>query len=898
MNSTEVREAFLAYFEGKGHRRVASSPLVPFGDPTLLFVNAGMVQFKDVFLGLDPRPYTRATTSQKCLRVSGKHNDLDAVGRTARHHTFFEMLGNFSFGDYFKRDAIRYAWELVTDVYGIDPARLWVTVYEQDDEARQLWIDEAGVLPERIVRLGEKDNFWSMGDTGPCGPCSEIHLDRGEAHRCGAPVCALGVCDCDRWLEFYNLVFMQFDRDASGTLTPLPKPSVDTGMGLERITSIVQGALSNWETDLFRPLLDTVALLSGVAYEPGPGGFAHRVIADHSRAATFLVADGVVPGNEGRGYVLRRIMRRAVRYGRTIGLEAGFMERVAQVVIDLMAGQYPELRERADFIRRAISQEETKFSQTLAVGLNLLDEVLEKPETRASKTVSGEDVFRLYDTYGFPRELTEEVARERGFQLDIKGFEAAMARQREQARAAARFAASERAATDVYQAFRETPTEFLGYEHLQSSARIRALVVDGQVVERAEPDQAVEVLLDRTPFYAEAGGQVGDAGTLNAAGFVIDIADTQRVLGDLIVHYGRVVDGAAVTGATVEAAVDAERRVDIARNHTATHLLHAALRKVLGSHVQQAGSLVAPDRLRFDFSHLAALTREEIAEVERLVNEQVSRGLTVRTQVMSFDEAMKEGALAFFGDKYGDRVRVVRMGEEPLAEPGEHFMADVQVAPKPFSTELCGGTHLPGTGLVGFIRVVGESSIGAGIRRIEAVTGPAAQQLVRERLDTVETLVRQLQTPAERLEQRVSGLLEELNAERRAIAALQREQARRNTASLLERQETLGGIPFVRALLEGVDADGLKEVANDLRSRLDGGGVALATVADGKPIFVVAFTPDAVARGFHAGNVVREMAKLAGGGGGGRPEFGQAGGRLPEKASEALDALPRMLNSA
>ncbi len=894
-SSAELREQFLRYFEGKGHRRVASSPLVPFGDPSLLFVNAGMVQFKDVFLGVDKRPYVSATTVQKCLRVSGKHNDLDAVGRTARHHTFFEMLGNFSFGDYFKRDAIRFAWELTTEVFGLPKERLWVTVFEDDDEAAELWAGVTDIDASRIVGLGAKDNFWEMGDTGPCGPCSEMHYDRGPEASPEDRAQKPGDTDGDRFLEFYNLVFMQFDKSSSGDMTPLPSPSVDTGLGLERLAALSQGVESNWETDLFQPLILRVAELAGIDYDRGELGFPHRVIADHARAATFLIGDGIVPGNEGRGYVLRRIMRRAIRLGRTIGLDRPFLDSVSGDVVDLMSEQYPELKDRRDFIRRAISSEEEKFNQTLSTGLNLLDEVLAGSEVKKTGLVPGEEVFRLYDTYGFPKELTEEVAAEAGLNVDSEGFKAAMERQREQARSHQRFSSAERAGTEIYDAFLETPTRFLGYERLGAEAHVLAVVAGGELVDAAFAEQPVEVLLDQTPFYAEAGGQIGDAGTLRGQSFTVEIDDTQSVPGDLIVHVGRIAEGSIEVGATVTTSVDTERRLDVARNHTATHLLNAALRVVLGSHVQQAGSLVAHDRLRFDFSHLVAMSPDEIGRVESMVNSEVMKGLRVRTETKPYDQAMKEGALAFFGDKYGDQVRVVTMADDSAPSETEHFTADRGRDPRPFSVELCGGTHLLDTSQIGFVRVVSESSIGAGIRRMEAVTGPAASTIVSERLDTIDRLVRDLQTPPDKIEERVATLLEELSSERRHLQQLQREVNRAGAAELLAEEETLFGARFIRTIVEGVDGNGLREMANEMRSKLGDGGVALAALANGKPIFVVALSQALVARGLHAGNIVRELAVIAGGGGGGRPEFGQAGGKDPSKVADALEALPQIL---
>ncbi|MBI3978848.1 MAG: alanine--tRNA ligase, partial [Chloroflexi bacterium] len=884
----QLRHAFLDFFVGKGHTIVPSSSLVPQGDPTLLFTNAGMVQFKDVFLGTERRPYTRATTAQKVVRAGGKHNDLDVVGRTARHHTFFEMLGNFSFGDYFKRDAIDYAWEFVTGVLGMPADRLWVTIYQDDDEAFALWREIAGVPAERIVRLGAKDNFWAMGDTGPCGPCSEIHIDRGAQLRCAAPECGVGKCDCDRWLEIWNLVFMQFNRDQAGVMTPLPRPSIDTGMGLERAASVLQNAPSNWDTDLFQPIIRRVAALSGQPYHPDERGFPHRVVGDHARACAFLIADGVVPGNEGRGYVLRRILRRAVRYGRKIGMAEGSFAQMADTVIGLMGHAYPELVTNRDFVLRVIGMEEVRFGQTLTTGLNLLDRVIDDLTGRGERVIPGEEVFKLYDTFGFPAELTQEIAEERGLEVDRAGFDQAMARQREMARAAMKFGVAAGQEATIYQPLEIPATRFVGYERLTDHSVVVGLLVEGEPVETARAGQRGELITVETPFYAESGGQIGDRGEIRGPAGRFVVEDTQRVRADLVVHRGAVAEGLLSLGDQVELAVDAARRRQIARHHTATHLLHAALRQVLGPHVQQAGSLVAPDRLRFDFTHLGPVTGEELAEIERLVNERIRDNLLVNTSVMSYAEAVATGALAFFGEKYGDLVRVLRVGPQALSTlPGG--------LERPFSVELCGGTHLRATGEAGFFVILGESSIGAGLRRIEAAVGAAAERVVEERLRLVSSVAHRIGAPPQEVEQRLGALLAEMETDRKRLAQLQREVLRRQVDEIVGRARRVDGVPVLAAQVNAPDVDTLREVGDWVRDRLGQGVIVLAAIIEEKPTFVTLVTPDLVARGLHAGRLARQIAQITGGGGGGRPEIAQAGGRDKSKLPEALRAVDTLV---
>jgi len=871
ITSAEIRARFLGFFQRHGHAAVKSSSLLPGNDPTLLFTNAGMVQFKDVFLGAEARPYKRATTSQKCMRVSGKHNDLDAVGPSPRHHTFFEMLGNFSFGDYFKRDAITFAWTFLTEELGLEPARLYPTVYQDDDEAFALWQELAHLPAERITRLGKKDNFWAMGDTGPCGPCSEIIYDRGpEFCTCHRPACDLAH-ECDRWLELWNLVFMQFESHDDGSVTALPRPSIDTGMGLERITAVLQGAHNNYDTDLFLPIMQRTREMVGASEaEMRANIVPYRVIADHSRAITFLIADGVLPGNEGRGYVLRMVLRRAARFGKRLGLNRPFLAETADVVIETMGHHYSELIERRAFIREAITQEEERFLATLSVGLARLDQLATRLKGEDSRVIPGDEAFRLYDTYGFPLELTRDAAAELGLEVDEVGFRAAMAEQRERARSAQRFAVGDEG--EFYRRLDLPKTEFLGYETTSAPTRVIALARGGERVSRAAAGDEVAVVLAATPFYGEAGGQVGDTGELRAEGARVIVENTVKPLPDCIVHRGRVVEGAIAEGDAVEAVVDRERRLDIARNHTATHLLHRALRQVLGEHAAQAGSLVSPERLRFDFSHLAAVAPDELRRVEAIVNAQIRENRPVSTRVSALDEAMKSGAIALFGEKYGDQVRVVSV--------------------EGFSTELCGGTHLAATGQIGTFMIVSESSVGSGLRRIEAVTGRGAEAYIRERLGVLDEVRAVLGIrPGEELA-RAQALAEQLREQRRAIQALERQLAERSAGDLASRAVVVKGVTVLAAALEAKDVDALREQCDRFREQLGSALVALGALINERPMLVVAVTPDLMARGLHAGNIAGEAARLMGGGGGGRPNMAQAGGKDAGKLAEAVAAVP------
>ena len=887
MTGSEIREAFLRYFERNGHTRVRSSSLVPADDPTLLFTNAGMVQFKGVFLGEERRPYVRATTCQKCVRAGGKHNDLENVGRTARHHTFFEMLGNFSFGDYFKADAITFAWEFLTQELKIDPSRLKATVFTDDDDAFALWKKIAGLEDDRIMRLGEKDNFWAMGDTGPCGPCSEVHFHQGDHLPCaevaaGRP-CLGPACECDRWLEIWNLVFMQFNRDASGRMTPLPRPSIDTGMGLERIAAVIQGTLSSWETDLFAPLISRVSELAGKR----PGSSADddvslRVIADHGRTATFLIADGVTPSNEWRGYVLRRIMRRAMRHGRMLGLTEPFLWKTVASVSDVMGAAYPEIVTKRPRIEDAVRGEEERFSETLDAGMRLIEEYAAvhgrrgSPELMAPLELDGRFLFKLYDTHGFPRDLAEEIFEEKGWRVsDVThaAYEAEMAAQRDRARAGASFGASdESGSAAVYQRLSsELPAvEFVGHETLTTPARILAMVSGTRRVREATAGDEVEVILDRTSAYAESGGQIGDTGTLAGRQGRGEILDTYYRGSKLIVHRVAVRSGGFHEGEDVAVAVETPRRQGLRQHHTGTHLLHAALRRVLGTHVAQAGSLVAPDHLRFDFSHGGSVKDREVEQIEELVNEQVQANTPVTHEVMDIKEALASGAMALFGEKYGDRVRVVRIGD--------------------FSTELCGGTHLDTTGEIGFFKVDTEGAVASGVRRIEAIAGTAAVEAVARQQRVLREIGDILKISPAEAPQRLRKLLDEQRALERQLQELQGKAARSKADDLVTGARQVNGVAVVAGRIDGLDADGLRAVADRLRERLGSGIVLVGSVVDDKVNLIAAVTKD-LTRRFHAGKLVQEVARAVGGGGGGRPDLAQAGGKEPAKLDAALDGV-------
>ena len=864
MGSAELRAAFLDFFKGHGHTIVPSSSLVPGNDPTLLFTNAGMVQFKDVFLGKDVRSYVRAASSQRCVRAGGKHNDLENVGYTARHHTFFEMLGNFSFGDYFKRDAIRYAWEFVTgkDWLGIDPSRLMVTVYDTDDEAYDIWHTVVGLPKDRIVRIGDKpgggsDNFWQMGETGPCGPCTEIFYDHGAGIPGGPP--GSEDADGDRWIEIWNLVFMQFDRSADGTLTPLPKPSVDTGMGLERVAAVMQGVHSNYEIDLFRDLIRAAAEATGTT---DLAANSLKVIADHIRATSFLISDGVQPSNEGRGYVLRRIMRRAIRHGFMLGQRKPFFYRLVAALDREMGAAYPELTAQRAHIERVILQEEERFAETLTQGMALLDGAIAGLRGRE---IPGETVFKLYDTYGFPVDLTNDIAREKGLTLDEAGFEAAMEAQRTRARAASKFGVDLRADVTV-----EGETRFTGYEHESGKGRVVALIRGKQSVAELQAGDDGQVVLDATPFYAESGGQVGDRGTLAAQGVRFTVADTQK-LGKAHVHVGRVEAGTLKMGDTVEAVVDHARRQATRLNHTATHLLHAALRKVLGTHVTQKGSLVSPERLRFDFAHHAAVTPDELREIERLVNAEVRANAAAETRLMKYDDAVAAGAMALFGEKYDDEVRVLRVGD--------------------FSTELCGGTHAGRAGDIGFFRIVGEGGVAAGVRRIEAVTGEGALGHVVETDQKLREVAGVIKATRDDVEDKVRQLVERARRLEKEVAQLKDRLASGQGRDLAADAASVGGAKVVATTIEGADAAALRNAVDQLKGKLGSAVIVLGSVdAAGKAVLIAGVTPDLTAR-VKAGELANFVAAQVGGKGGGRPDLAQAGGTQPENLGAALASV-------
>ncbi|HEY7518715.1 MAG TPA: alanine--tRNA ligase [Methylomirabilota bacterium] len=883
MTGADIREAFLKYFERNGHTRVTSSPLVPVGDQTLLFTNAGMVQFKGVFLGEERRDYVRATTCQKCVRAGGKHNDLENVGRTARHHTFFEMLGNFSFGDYFKADAVRFAWELLTKDFGLDPRRLKATVFTDDDEAFGLWKSVAGLSDDRILRLGEEDNFWAMGDTGPCGPCSEVHFHQGDDLPCAEEAagreCLGPACECDRWLEIWNLVFMQFNRDASGTLTPLPRPSIDTGMGLERIAAVLQGKRSSYETDLFAPLIAHVARLAGKRYgTEREQDVSMQVIADHVRATTFLIADGVLPSNEWRGYVLRRIMRRAMRHGRKLGLTEPFLWRGVEWVGDVMGRAYPEIVRERDRIGDVVRQEEEQFAKTLDNGMRRIEEYVTAQGAGAGRAIDGGFLFTLYDTYGFPRDLAEEILADQGWRVTDateRAWTAEMEAQRERARAGAAFGADSDVAETValYQQVQGTlarPQQFVGYETLTTPATVLALIAAGRRVREATSGDEVEVILDRTPGYAESGGQIGDTGTLVGRGGQGEILDTYYRGSKLIVHRVKVRQGGFRENEEVAVTIDSPRRQGLRQHHTGTHLLHAALRKVLGTHVSQAGSLVAPDHLRFDFSHGGAVKDREVEQIEEVVNEQVQANTPVTYAEMGLQEALQAGAMALFGEKYGDRVRVIKIGD--------------------FSTELCGGTHLDTTGQIGFFKVAEEGAVAAGVRRIEAVAGAAAVETVARRERVLKEIGEILKISPEDAPQRLRKLLDEQKVLERQLAEMETKLARSKADDLVSGARQVNGVAVVAGRVDGLDADGLRALADTLRDRLGSGVVCLGSAVDGKVALVAAVTKDLTKR-FPAGKLVQEVAQAAGGRGGGRPDLAQAGAPDASKLDAALSVV-------
>jgi alanyl-tRNA synthetase len=868
ISSKEIRKKFVEYFEKHNHKNVRSSSLVPSDDPTLLFTNAGMVQFKRVFMGEDKRDYSRAVTYQKCVRAGGKHNDLENVGYTARHHTFFEMLGNFSFGDYFKEDAIKFAWELLTEGYRLPKEKLLISIYEDDDEAFEIWNKIIGIPKEKIYRMGEKDNFWAMGDTGPCGPCSEIHIDRGNEHGCGSPDCELG-CECDRFLELWNLVFMQFNRDESGKLTPLPKPSIDTGMGLERIASILQGAKTNYETDLFVPIIKKVEDLSGIkAGQSEQSDVAMKVIADHSRAACFLIGDGVLPSNEGRGYVLRRIMRRAIRYGRQLGLNRPFLHETSKVVMDMMNDVFPELKDSGSFIMNVIENEEKRFSETLDFGLKHLDEAVAELEGRNDSTVPGDLIFKLYDTYGFPPDIVKDVLKSKNFKLDMDGFESCMEKQRQMSKKDMTFSSAIEAYKELAsQGFR---TDFEGYSSTESSSEIVKIVKDGQETDRAVQGETVDIVVKNTPFYAQAGGQSGDSGVIKKEGFEGYVFDTVNDPSGVRVHKVRINKGEIKKGETAVLAVDEEKRKSTARNHTATHLLHAALKNILGDHVKQAGSLVSHDRLRFDFTHFSPVSLEEIEKIEQWVNKRVIENYSVSVDEMSMDEAINSGATALFEEKYGERVRVVSVED--------------------VSMELCGGTHASRSGDIGLFKILSETGIAAGVRRMEALTGQMALLYVQER-------ERQLAEAASLFRERPENLVSRLDKHIKHSKELEKEVeklksriAESKSGNIDDEIKIVSGINVLSKEVEADNQGALRELTDKLKNKIKSGIILLGAKSGDKVFLTAGVTKDLTDR-FNAGKLVKECAALVGGGGGGRPDMAQAGGTDPSKLSDALNFI-------
>jgi len=870
MKSLEVRKTFLEFFISKGHEMVGSSSLVPRNDPSLLFTNAGMVQFKSVFLGEEKRPYSRAVSCQKCMRAGGKHSDLENVGHTARHHTFFEMLGNFSFGDYFKKDAILFAWELLTGWYALPKDKLWVSVYQEDDEAESLWKGLTDIAPERIIRLGAKDNFWQMGDTGPCGPCSEIIIDQGEGVGCGRPECAIG-CDCDRYLELWNLVFMQFNRDLSGVLSPLPKPSIDTGMGLERITAVLQGKHNNFDTDLFAPIIASITAATGKPYgRTTDDDVSIRVIADHLRSAAFLLSDGLMPSNDGRGYVLRRIIRRASRHAKLLGLEDPLLYRLMDSVVEAMGDVYPGLARERERASKVLLFEEERFTRTLEQGMRILDEIIGKLKEASVKLIPGDVLFKLYDTYGFPLDLARDIAMDNHLSVDVEGFQKEMEVQRERARAS--WVGEDEAIASIYRELEPEigETEFAGYDSLESEAVVKAILKEGKVVNVASAGDEVEVFLDKTPFYGESGGQAGDVGLLSSpGGFEAEVITTKKEVG-LHAHVVRIKSGVLKVWDGVDASVDGKTRRATARNHTSTHLLHTALRTVLGEHVKQAGSYVAPDRMRFDFTHFYALERKEIESIESIVNGKILENIIVETEIADIHEALKSGVTALFGEKYGEKVRVVKV-------PG-------------FSAELCGGTHCRTTGDIGSFIIISEGSVASGIRRIEALTGKSAFDYLRQRSNDLRDLAELLKTdkPSERVEK----LLSDLKDREREIDALKAKAASQNSSAVMDKVQVINGVKVLSCRVDGLEQKDLRVFADNVRDRLGSGIIVLASGKDGQAAMLAAVTKD-LTGAFSAGDLLKNIASKVGGKGGGKAEMAQGG----VSDLESMDLLDKALES-
>ncbi|WMW66494.1 alanine--tRNA ligase [Nitratidesulfovibrio liaohensis] len=876
ITANEIRRRFLEFFQSQGHEIVRSSSLVPKDDPSLLFTNAGMVQFKKIFLGQEKRGYVRATTSQKCLRVGGKHNDLENVGRTARHHTFFEMLGNFSFGDYFKEDAIKFAWKFLTEDLKLPKERLYATVFRDDDEARDLWLAHTDIPAERIYRMGEKDNFWSMGDTGPCGPCSEILIDQGEHMTCG-PNCGIGKCDCDRYLEIWNLVFMQYDQAADGTRTALPKPSIDTGMGLERIAAVCQGVYSNFDTDLFQAIIQYTCGIAGVSYRANDEtDTALRVIADHSRSMAFMITDGILPSNEGRGYVLRRLIRRAYRFGRLIGQTGTFLHKTAMKVVEVMGDDYPELRGNADFMARVVREEEERFNRTLDKGLALLEEELESLRGAGSTRVAGDVAFKLYDTYGFPLDIVNDIAEKRGFTVDEDGFRTLMAEQKERAKAAWKGSGESDIASRFHALLEEgLRSEFIGYDHLSGDSRVVALLdATGLPSEGLPKGTKGYLVATRTPFYGASGGQTGDLGSITSPSGKARVMDTLKPSPELTVHQIETVDGEILPDQEVHLQVEEDERVASARNHTCTHLLHAALRRVLGDHVKQAGSLVAPDRLRFDFTHIAAMTPEEIAAVEREVNRVILADLPLETDHMAYDAALTRGAMALFGEKYGDEVRVVAIADE--------------------SVELCGGTHLRATGQAGLFLILSEGGVAAGVRRIEAITGWNALRMVMDQRAELGQVAGLLKARSGEIVPRVEALQKDVKSLRKDLEKASSQATSGQGRNIMDELAEINGVKVLAAKVEVPNVKALRDLMDDVRSKLPSGIACLAAPDADKVSLIVAVSKDLHDR-FTAPALIKAVAAAVGGSGGGRPDMAQAGGTNPAGIDEAFDILRKTI---
>lgn len=874
MTSNEIRKAFLKFFENKGHQIVRSSSLIPKNDPTLLFTNAGMVQFKGVFLGEEVRGYRRATSSQKCVRAGGKHNDLENVGKTARHHTFFEMLGNFSFGDYFKKEAIEWAWELIVSEWKLPKDKIWITIYMEDEEAFKIW-QKFGIPDYKIVRMGEKDNFWSMGDTGPCGPCSEIVFDQGEGVGCGRPECRVG-CDCDRFLELWNLVFMQFNRDQEGRLHPLAKPCIDTGMGLERISAILQGVRSNYDTDLFKPLFEKIEGISKISYGADPQkDISMRVIADHSRASTFLINDGVLPSNEGRGYVLRRIMRRAMRHGRMLGIGEPFLYLISEKVVEIMREAYPELRETQSFISKVIQNEEERFQETLDQGLKILREELEVLKKTKKRVFPGEVAFRLYDTFGFPLDLSSEILHEEGIVIDEEGFKSQMMKQRQKSKQAWQ-GMDEGRIKDIYRKLytEGLRTKFLGYEQLESESKILKLIKNNEVVSFSKEGDEVEIITESTPFYGEAGGQIGDKGLIFQEAFSLEVLDTIKPFEDFIVHLAKVKRGLVKEGMAVTLRVDRDRRKAIELNHTATHLLQAVLREILGEHVHQSGSLVSAERLRFDFTHFSPLSNRDLAKIESLVNRKIRENLQVITTIMNLEDAIKMGAMALFGEKYGQKVRVVMISD--------------------FSIELCGGTHTQRTGDIGIFKILNETGVAAGVRRIEALTGEEAYNYIKKEEDELKEIASILRASPGEVFQKVERLLLRQKELERELSSYKDKLSYQEILNLLNKVKEIKGVKVLSAKVDVKDPKRMRDFVDQLKIKIGSGIVLLGGENDNKVSLVMGVTSDLTNR-FNASDLIKKVAAHIGGTGGGRADFAQAGGTETHKLEEALKAIDNLI---